>query len=72
MLRMPWMLHASDSRMTSLLSIARTALGADALCLWRVDASGAALPVLSSSTAAPPKTSPLRRHRSELRHPLRG
>ncbi len=46
MLRMPWMLHPSDSRMTSLLSIARTALGADALCLWRVDASGAALPVL--------------------------
>ena len=45
MLRMPWMLHPSDSRMTSLLSIARTALGADALCLWRVDASGAALPV---------------------------
>jgi PAS domain S-box-containing protein len=32
--------------MINLLSSARTALGADALCLWRVDASGAALPVL--------------------------
>ena len=46
MLRTPGTLHPSDSRMIGLLSSARTALGADALCLWRVDASGAALPVL--------------------------
>jgi predicted lipoprotein with Yx(FWY)xxD motif len=50
---MPGTLHPSDSRMIGLVSRARTALGADALCFWRVDASGAAMPVLCTPEGWP-------------------